>query len=45
MLPFEKRMELLEQALAKETPESLRENLLSYGPFAEDEDEQPSSEE
>lgn len=35
LLPFDKRMELLKNALAKETPESLKEKLLEGGEFAE----------
>lgn len=35
LLPFEKRIELLQKALAEETPESLKARLESYGPFAD----------
>lgn len=34
MLPFNERLALLDKALSSETPESLREKLLSYGPFS-----------
>lgn len=35
LLPFEKRIELLQEALENETPESLKAKLESYGPFAD----------
>ena len=37
MLPFNERMLLLDEALSGETAESLRDKLLSYGPFSHDE--------
>lgn len=34
MLPFNERLALLDKALSSETSESLRDKLLSYGPFS-----------